>query len=278
MAEGRVEITEGVVFGTGGGRDLRCDVFTPPDRSEPGPAVLLVHGGGWRGGDRMQLRGYGILLGRAGYLCVACDYRLVGESPWPAQVHDVKAAVRWMRANASELGIDPDLIALEGNSAGAHLVLYAAGTPNVAAMEGAGGHAGVDSSAAAVVAIYPPTRFHFGARQHGSVPIEALSDTPSAALAEEASPVNLVAPGFPPTMLVHGTCDEVVPVSASFLMYEALRRHDVPTELHVFSEQPHAFDADPRFGRRTADLMALFLSRYLSDPVTAGGSSLATSG
>jgi acetyl esterase/lipase len=278
MAEDRVEIDEGVVFGTGGGRDLRCDVYTPPGHAEPVPAVLLVHGGGWRGGERTQLRGYGILLGRAGYLCVASEYRLVGESPWPAQVHDVKAAVRWMRANATELGIDPTRIALEGNSAGAHLVLFAAGTPNVAAFEGDGGHAGVDSSAAAVVAVYPPTRFHFGPRQHGSVPIEALSDTPGAALAEEASPVNLVGPGFPPTMLVHGSGDEVVPVSASFLMYETLRRHAVPTELHVFAEQPHAFDADPRFGRRNADLMTLFLSRYLGDPVTAGAATLSGPG
>jgi acetyl esterase/lipase len=270
MAEGRVGIDEGLVFGTGGGRELRCDVYTPPDHDEPGPGVVLVHGGGWRGGDRTQLRGYGILLGRAGYVCVAPEYRLVGESPWPAQIHDVKAAIRWMRANASTLGIDPGRIALEGNSAGAHLVLFAAGTPSVAAFEGHGGHGGVDTSVGAVVAVYPPTRFHFGARQHGSVPIEALSDTPGVALAEEASPVNLVGPAFPPTMLVHGTGDDVVPVSASFLMYEALRHHHVPTELHVFAEQPHAFDADPRFGRRSADLMALFLSRYLGDPVLAG--------
>lgn len=278
MTEGKVGIEEGVVFATGGGRDLRCDVYRPPAHDQPGPAVLLVHGGGWRGGDRTQLRGYGILLGRAGYVCVASEYRLVPESPWPAQIHDVKAAIRFMRANASELGIDPGRIALEGNSAGAHLVLFAAGTPNVAALEGDGGHEGVDTSVGAVVAVYPPTRFHFGARQHGSVPIEALSDTPSASLAEEASPVNLVGAGFPPTMLVHGTGDDVVPVSASFLMYDALRRHDVPTELHVFAEQPHAFDADARFGRRSADLMALFLDRYLGDPVAAGGASSAATG
>lgn len=277
MAEGRVKIEEGVVFGTGGGRDLCCDVFTPPSQTAPSPAVLLIHGGGWRGGDRTQLRGYGILLGRAGFVCVATEYRLVGEAPWPAQIHDVKAAVRWIRANAPSLGADPTRIAVEGNSAGAHLALFAAGTPNVAAFEGEGGNDGVDSSVAAAVAVYPPTRFHFGVRQHGSVPIEALSDTPSAALAEEASPVNLVGPGFPPTMLVHGTGDDVVPVSASFLMYEALRRHDVPTELHVFAEQPHAFDADHRFGRRTADLMALFLGRYLDETAERGARSGSTS-
>jgi dipeptidyl aminopeptidase/acylaminoacyl peptidase len=96
------------------------------------------------------------------------------------------------------------------------------------------------------------------------VPIEALSDSPDAKLAEAASPVNVIGPEYPPTMLIHGTADELVPVSASFLMYDTLTEHKVPTELHVFAEQAHGFDADPRFGRRTADLMVLFLDRYLN--------------
>jgi len=263
VAEERVEIHEGVVFGTGGSRELRCDLYRPPADEARRPAVLLVHGGGWRSGDRTQLRGYGILLGRAGYLCVATEYRLVGEAPWPAQIHDVKAALRWMRANADDLGIDPDRIALEGNSAGAHLALFAAGTPNVDAYEGDGGNAGIDTSVGGVVAVYPPTRFCFGERTHGAVPIEALSDRPTAELAESASPVNWVSGSFPPTMLVHGSADDTVPVSASFLMYERLLEHRVPTELHVYAGQPHGFDADPRFGRPTAELMTLFLGRYL---------------
>ncbi len=103
---GRVTIEEGVVFGQGGGRDLRCDIFTPPGKPHDAPAVLLVHGGGWRSGDRSQLRGYGVLLGREGFVCVASEYRLTPASRWPAQLHDVKAAIRWMRANADRLGID----------------------------------------------------------------------------------------------------------------------------------------------------------------------------
>ena len=147
--DGRVTIEEGVVFGTGGGRELKADVFVPPGDVKNAPAVLLVHGGAWREGDRTQLRGYGILLGRRGYVCVASEYRLVGESAWPAQIHDVKAALRWMRANATQLGIDPAKIAIEGNSAGAHLALLAAGTPDRPEFEGEGGHAGVSTAVAA---------------------------------------------------------------------------------------------------------------------------------
>ncbi len=101
---GRVSIEENVVFGTGGGRDLHCDVFTPPDTRTDRTAVLLIHGGGWQNGSRAQLRGYGVQLARYGYLCVCPEYRLSGESTWPAQIHDVKAALRWLRANAADTG------------------------------------------------------------------------------------------------------------------------------------------------------------------------------
>ena len=147
---GRVTVEYDVVFGHGGGRDLKCNVYMPPQQGSARPAVLLIHGGGWVSGDRSQLHGYGILLGRIGYVCVTTEYRLAGEAKWPAQLHDVKAALRWMRANADRLGIDQDKISVEGNSAGAHLSLMVAGTQNVAAFEGDGGNAGVRTDVAAL--------------------------------------------------------------------------------------------------------------------------------
>ena len=94
---GRVTVEEGVVFGHGGGRELKCDIYTPPGNPTHAPGVLLIHGGGWSSGDRSQLKGYGFLLGRKGYTCLASEYRLTGEALWPAQIEDVKAAVRYMR-------------------------------------------------------------------------------------------------------------------------------------------------------------------------------------
>src|SRR5262245_41430606 len=138
MAEstsGRVTVEQGVVVGRGGERDLLADVYTPPDGAANGVGVLLIHGGGWVQGDRSQLRGYGILLGRIGYTSVACEYRLAPASKWPAQIHDVKAALRWMRANAGSLNIDPAKIAVSGNSAGGHLSLIVAGTANMPEFE-----------------------------------------------------------------------------------------------------------------------------------------------
>ena len=225
-------------------------MYALPDSASRRPAVLLVHGGGWRGGDKERAAAdYGILLGRAGYLCVASEYRLVGESPWPAQIHDVKAAIRWMPANAERARHRPrPHCARRGTPPALTWSCLRLGTPNVAEYEGDGGNPGVDTTVSAVIAIYPPNPISLRRpRQHGAVPIDALSDHPTAELAESASPVNLVSPEFPPTMLVHGTADTTVPVSASFLMYESLTKHQVPTDLHVYApSSPTRSDVDPR--------------------------------
>jgi acetyl esterase/lipase len=261
-----VEITDGVVVGTTGSRDLRADLFVPAaeDDDRPRPGVIFVHGGGWRTGDRTQLRGYGVLIGREGYVGLCIEYRLVPESTYPHNLHDVKAAIRWMRANSAELGVDPDRIAIQGNSAGAHLALLAAGTAHVSELEGDGGHAGVSSEVKCVAAIYPPTLFRTDGELAGSVPLSAMIDGGgSAEIAHEASPLNHVSPEFPPTMLIHGTDDELVPPLASIMMYEALTQAGVPTELHMVAGQLHAFDAASAFGRQAAANMTHFFERYL---------------
>ena len=158
---GRVSVEENVVFGSGGGRSLHCDVYLPPEDGVGRTAVLLLHGGGWQQGDRSQLKGYGIALARFGYVCVCSEYRLSQERSWPAQLNDVKAAMRWLRANAARLGVDENRICVSGNSAGAHLALMLAAAKD-GQLEGDGGNAAVSSRCAAVVAIYPPTLLRVG--------------------------------------------------------------------------------------------------------------------
>ncbi len=263
---GRVEIQEGVVFGTGSGRDLKCDVYTPPGRPENAPAMLLVHGGSWNNYDRTQLRGYGILIGREGYLCVCTEYRLLDEATWPAQIHDIKAAIRWMRANSSRLGLDPERIVIEGNSAGGHLALLAAGTPGLPEFEGEGGNAGVPTNVAAVLACYPPTDLAAMKRGADNAITQLLKSDDIAAMMRTASPINYVTPEFPPTLLIHGTKDELVPYAQSVRMYQALEKAGVPVELHTYGNQPHAFDAQPEYGRQTAATMLAFLKRFMNNP------------
>ena len=261
----QVQIREGVLFGRGAGRELLCDIFTPPDRPKSAPGVLLVHGGAWRAGDRGQMRAYGIQLALRGFVCVSSSYRLVPESRWPAPIEDVSAAIRYLRANAAELGVDPEKIAAVGASAGAHLVLLAAGAASHAAFQGDGGHAGIDTRLQAVVGIFAPTVIAArGQRPSGSVPGSALlEDADDETTARLASPIAHVTASYPPPLLVHGTADQVGPPSASMRTSEALSEAGVPVDLHMVAEQPHGYVVQRDYHRLSCDQITVFLRRYL---------------
>lgn len=263
-----VNVEADVVFGTGGGRDLRLDIYQPDAPEANATAVLMWHGGGWRRGDRTRVASQATALAEQGFVVLSCEYRLNGEALWPAPIHDTKAAIRWTRANADRLGIDPNKIAGIGYSAGAHLTLMAAGTPTVEAFEGDGGNPEVSSAIQAAVAVYPPTILFAGEdRSSGGSPAEALA--PNAAtpeLAREASPIEYVTAEYPPTFLLHGTADKVVPVSATLRMTDALRSLRTPVETHVYHDQPHGFASFTSFVPLLAVEVASFLRRNLSDP------------
>lgn len=269
MTDSEVRIERDVVFGSGGGRDLRCDVYTPEDVAPDAPAVLMIHGGGWRAGDRSSLRERSIALARHGFVCVASEYRLSGESRWPAHIHDTKAVIRWMRASAGDLGIDPDRIAAQGFSAGAHLALLAAATPGDPAFAGDGGNAEQSEELAAVVAVYPSVRFHLPTekRTSGASPAEALAgDDVTADEARAAGPIEHVSSDFPPTMLLHGTLDKVIPPSASMRMYEALSAAGVTVDLRLYGGLPHGFDALPGMSKVVTEDAVQFLNRVMVEP------------
>lgn len=265
IQQGRVSIKEGIVIGEGGGRSLEADILLPPLEEKNRPAVLFIHGGGWIEGDRSQLRGYGILLARLGFVCMCNSYRLSNESIWPAQIQDVNCAIRYLRANATDLGLDPNRIGVSGNSAGGHLSLMAAATNYDQIFEGDGGSNEVSSEIKAVCAIYPPTTI----RQ-----LEMLNPLENAFLMlmgkeakkedfDKASPLNYVTEDYPPCMLIHGSADSVVRLKDSTKFYEKLIEFNRPASLHIFSEEEHAFDGEPDYGRAIADLQALFFKKYL---------------
>src|SRR5713101_160131 len=104
---GEVAVRKGVVYAHGGGHDLQCDIYSPLVGATNAPCIIQIHGGGWRQGarDMPGMLASGVLLSQRGYVCVSITYRLTPEAPWPAQLHDAKAALRWVRANAARLGI-----------------------------------------------------------------------------------------------------------------------------------------------------------------------------
>jgi len=262
-----IAIENDVVFGAGGGRDLKCDIYTP-DGGGNGCGVLVLYGGGWRMGDRSRVRENCLSLAKRGFVCVAGEYRLTPEARWPAQIHDVKAAIRWMRANANHLGIDPGKIVAEGHSAGAHLALLAAGTAGVADFEGEGGNPGVSTELAAAIGIYPPTVFQPGEEKvSGAVKADALLlDAVTEELARAVAPLSYARADFPPVFMLHGTADRVVPVTASLRMFEALSAARAPVELHIYPGLPHGFARLPSMQDQLQSEVADFLRRTVVAP------------
>ena len=156
IQEGQVKIHDGIAIGMAGDRDLEADLFLPPLDGRKRPAILFVHGGGWREGDRTQLRGYAILLARLGFVTLCTSYRLSTEAVWPAQIQDINSALRYLRTHADNLGIDKERVGVSGNSAGGHLALMSA--TKIKKFGGQGYNNNESAHVKAVCAIYPPAR------------------------------------------------------------------------------------------------------------------------
>lgn len=258
-AQGReaAHVDRDVVYGKGGDVDLHADIYRPTGTSKR-MAVLHFHGGGFAGGSKNGLAARLQSMSALGYTNLAVQYRLAGAARWPAQIEDVKAAIRWTRANASQLGIDPARIALAGYSAGAHLALFANGTQNQAQYEGSGGNAGAGTQLSACIAYYPVTGPAWdGFRK--AFPLPAGSSEEAWKQVEPGTHVK----GFAPTILHHGLADTTVPPESSQEFLKVLRGAGIASELHEFAGMPHGFDAVQEFADATARLNDLFLDRHV---------------
>ena len=209
----------------------KLDLYLPPGEADaPRPALVVVHGGGWRGGDKQrgQWARMSAQYASDGYVAISVNYRLTGEAPWPAQIEDVKAAVRWLRAHADRHAVDVNRIGAYGNSAGAHLVSLLGLVKQSDGLEGSGPHQEQSSMVQAVCASATPTDF-LNWREPGVVP-DRLGRTflagPSDTLrdrARQASPITYARGDAPPFLLIHGTADQTVPISQSDRFAKALR-------------------------------------------------------
>ena len=256
-----------ITFARAGAADLTLDIHRP-DEPATRTAVLYFHGGGWRVGSREVMGPDARAMAQRGFVGLPAQYRLLGQAPWPAQLHDVKAAIRWTRAHADQLEIDPERIVLWGSSAGAQLALLAAGTADNPEFEGELGPRDVSSRVAAVIAVHPPTAFHLGEPVDRSTTPGAnlLGEAATQEQARVASPIAHVGEGFPPTLLLHGTRDRLVHHSASQRMFDALRAARVPADLHLFHGHTHGFAGLPSTRSAIVHEVAFFLDRTLINP------------
>lgn len=248
VANGTVQ--RDLVYERVGGRDLRLDLYFPPAVSGPLPVIIWIHGGGWNRGRKERCPGARIV--DEGYAVASIDYRLTTVAPFPAQIEDWKAAVRWLRANASTYNLDPDRIGVWGFSAGGHLAALVGTSGGVPELEGDGDNLNVSSRVQAVLVVSAPVDFLRGYHDASATPTETTPKVLTAikmlmggrieehkTTAIEASPLHYVSKNDPPFLIIHGQEDRTVPLAQCQLLAEALKRAGVETTLEIANGRGH---------------------------------------
>jgi acetyl esterase/lipase len=248
-------------------KPLLLDLYSPKGIQKPVPGLIFVHGGSWSGGSRKIYGFYCQHFAEKGYVAATIDYRLSGERAFPGAVRDTKCAVRWMRANAAKLHVDPNQIALIGGSAGGHLAMLAAYSDNDdQTLQGTGGNYMVDARVQAVIDFYGPVELKADGKNPKSPVLKFMGGKTTEDARdqyEKASPINHLTKASPPTLIFHGTVDELVPVAASDMLAAKLEEFGVP---YLYDRQEgwhHGMDAVEVVNARCLWFMDQFLSMVL---------------
>jgi acetyl esterase/lipase len=250
----------------------RLDLYLPkaPKATTPLPVIVFIHGGGWKGGDKASgINNLAPYIASGHYAGISVGYRLTNEAQWPAQIHDCKAAIRWIKANAKEYNIDPAKIAVWGTSAGGHLVSFLGTSGDVKSLEGTlGKHLDQNSQVTCVINFFGPENFLTMVRQESTVD-RNTADYPEALLlggrvqdqiaaATEASPVTHVSPGDAPFLTAHGTQDPLVPYAQGQEIDAALKKAGVESLLITMTNGGHGFRS-PELDQRVQQFLDLHL-------------------
>jgi acetyl esterase/lipase len=261
------------VYATVDGQSLVADVYLPDDRKSP-PLVVWIHGGGWRGGSHRNPR-IGFVT-QHGFALASVSYRFTPEAIFPAQIHDCKAAIRWLRANQNRFGYDASRIAVAGSSAGGHLALLLGTSGGIVELEGdVGDDPQSSSSVQAVVDYFGPADFILRDRtqpgranspEGGSFALLGGLRTGSVdrQLALQASPTRYVTPDDPPLMIVHGRGDKTVLVDQAERMANAYREAGLDVVLQIDPTAGHG--SRSLFAGSYREAVLEFLRNHLAVP------------
>ena len=253
-----------ITYAEAGGARVQLNLARPKGVSGPLPAVLCIHGGGFRAGSREGYNKLCLTLAQRGFVAATISYRLAPMHQFPAAVHDTKAAVRWLRANAAKYGIDPARIGVTGGSAGGHLAQFLGVTAGVKEFEGTD-NPGFSSAVTCVVNVYGPSDFtkSYGKSvdAHVVLPMWLGGDVETARAKHiQSSPLNWVTPNAAPTLIQHGTEDKYVAYEQAVWMRDRLAACGVPVELQTLEGAGHGFKgADAE--KSEAALIAYFEQR-----------------
>lgn len=257
-------------------RRLTLDVYRPDDESDANPAIVMFFGGGWQNGRPGLFAPLAQALAQRGYVCVVPEYRLSGEAPFPAAVHDAKAAVRWTRKNAKRYRIDPGRISCIGGSAGGHLSGFLAATNGMDQFEGAGDHREVSSEVQAAIVMCGPVnmlaggvaeRAEEGAKKpEGDAILDFMGGVPPSQDPDryrEASPLTHLGKHTPPMLFIDGENDRPRLRYTDF--WRKMDDLGISHEFVLMKEGPHPFWVMREWFGPTVDAVDDFLQRRFED-------------
>ncbi len=250
----------------GADRKEKADLYlpTPHSMSQRFPGVIIIHGGGWSGGDKRQLREVNIStnLARRGYVCMSINYLLADprgtDITWPRNLYDCKSAVRWLRRNAARFQVDPGHIGAIGGSAGGHLSAMLALTGAKDGLDPQEPYGEFSCGVQAAVDLYGPADLLNW--QDLSMLRKKRSEAPEAYI--KASPLTYADKTDPPLLIFHGTADTIVPAQQSELLASALEKAGVPHQLVIVPGGVHGFHLEPK-QQDLRPLVLGFFDKYL---------------
>jgi acetyl esterase/lipase len=251
----------------GGTRKEKADIYSPldHDKAKPLPGIIVIHGGGFNDGDKARGRELNISenLTIKGYVCMSINYKLrrtQGQVTWPQSVHDAKAAVRYLRKEAANLGVDPEKIGVIGCSAGCNLSMMLATTGPADGFDAVKGEPYQDVSARVTCAVG-----FYGAvdlMNYHDMKMFAKTREEAPELYKKGSPITYLGAKDPPMLLVHGTADVTVPLSQSETYLKIAKEKGAPCVLEAIPDAPHTFDLQPK-QRDLRPLVTAFFDQHL---------------
>jgi len=278
IADGKVEIRREQQYAGNTNERQAMDVFLPVKRNsdKPLPIIVYIHGGGWINGSKASYGKAAVAQAESGnYAAASINYRLSNEAKWPAQIHDCKAAIRWLKGHAKELNIDPDKIAVQGSSAGGHLVTLLGLTAGVKELEGEiGEFTSLPSSVTCVVnycgpsMLYRPLMAGEAAEQKDDPAVFGLIGgglQDKLDVARQASPLTYVTAKAAPVMTVHGTKDLRVRYEQATALDEALKNAGASSLLVPVTDGGHGINGGPELTKRVQQFIDLHLRGVKAD-------------
>ncbi len=261
-----VEAIKNIEYKNIHGRSLQLDIYRPRGLTKPAPLLVFIHGGGWRGGDRADYLVYLTYFAKLGYVTATISYRFLKVAPYPACVEDILDARDFLYQNGEKYSYDPDRICLIGGSAGAHLAMLAAfGWKKKDSVTNKLASNASKLKIKAVVEIYGPTDFTTEyARNHPTITgFMAHTYREAPQLYVEASPITYVTRETPPTLILHGTRDMLVPISQAELLKHKMDSLGVINVYCPVPGWPHTMDIAQRVNNYTKATMLDFFEKYV---------------